>query len=87
MGDGTNQSRRLDRRSTELLREVPVALVLGRDRHDRPGPVPHEHVVRDEDRDRCVVHGVRRERAGEDTGLLLALGLALELALLPVNSR
>ena len=67
----------------ELARELEVALVVRRHGHDRTGPVAHEHVVGDEDRDPLVVDGIDRERAGEDPRLVLALRLALELALLP----
>ena len=62
--------------------ELEVALVVRRHRHDRAGAVAHEHVVGDEDRDARVVHRVDREGTGEDAGLLLALGLAFEVALL-----
>ena len=71
-----------DDREVELVRELEVALVVRGHRHDRAGAVAHEHVVGDEDRDVPAVGGVLGERAGEDAGLLLALGLALELRLL-----
>ena len=54
----------------ELLGELPVALVLAGHGHDRPGPVPHQHVVGDVDRDTAPVHRVDRIAAGEHTGLL-----------------
>ncbi len=63
--------------------ELEVALVVGGHRHDRPGAVAHEHVVGDEHGDVPAVGGVLGERPGEDAGLLLALGLALELGLPP----
>ena len=37
-------------RKVERLRELAVALVVGRDGHDRAGPVLHQHVVGDVDR-------------------------------------
>ena len=41
-----------------VVGEVPVALVLGRHRHDRPGAVPHEHVVGEVQRDGSPVNGL-----------------------------
>ncbi len=52
--------RRLDRPDvgqTELLRELPVAGVLGGHSHDRAGAVAHEDVVGDEDRNLRPVAG------------------------------
>ena len=68
-------------RQIEGTRELPVALVVARHRHDRPGAVGHEHVVGDPDRQPLVVHRVDRVAAGEDAGLLLRQLLALEIAL------
>jgi hypothetical protein len=41
----------LDDRQVELLRELPVALVVGGHGHDGAGAVGREHVVGDPDRD------------------------------------
>jgi hypothetical protein len=59
--------------------EVEVALVVGGHGHDRPGAVTHEHVVGNEDRDRFAVDRVGGERAGEDPGLVLGVGLAVQI--------
>ena len=67
-------------RQSEHRRELMVAGVVGRDRHDRAGAVAHEDVVGDEDRNLLSVHGIDGEAAGEDTRLLLVL-LALEVGL------
>ena len=37
-------------REVERLRELAVALVVGRDGHNRAGPVLHQHIVGDVDR-------------------------------------
>ena len=50
--------------------EGPVALVLGRHGHDRPGPVSHEDVVGDVDRDGLAVEGVDHVAAGERAALV-----------------
>ncbi len=68
-----------DDRQSELDRELPVALILARDRHDGAGAVPHEHVVGDEDRDRVPGERVPGVRAGEHAGLLASGGLTLEI--------
>ncbi len=70
-----------DDRDVELLGELPVARVLPGHGHDGAGAVAHQHVVGDEDRDALSRQGIRRPRAGEDTGLVLALGLALDVTL------
>ncbi len=44
------------------LGEVPVALVLTRDRHDRAGAVAHEHVVGQVQRDRLLGERVDARR-------------------------
>ena len=61
------------------LGEVPVTLVLRRHRHDRAGAITHEDVVGDEDRDPRPVGRVDGIAAGEDTGLLLGVGLPLQV--------
>ena len=63
---------RLDHRAdrqVERLGEVPVALVVGRDRHQGARAVVHEDVVGDEDRDLLAVHRVGDDAAGRDAGL------------------
>ena len=70
-----------DDRQVEDLGELPVALVLAGHRHDRAGAVADQHVVGDEDRDLLAVDRVDRERAGEDAGLLLGVGLPLQVGL------
>ncbi len=67
-------------REVELLGEVEVALVVGRDSHDGAGAVIREHVVCGPDRDLLACDGVRRVRAQEDAGLLALGGLTLDLA-------
>ena len=64
--------RRLDRaddRQVEDLGELPVALVLARDGHDRAGAVIGQHVVGGVHRDPGAGQRVRRVHAQEDTGL------------------
>ena len=70
-----------DDRQVEGLGEVPVALVLAGHRHDRAGAVAHQHVVGDEHRDAGAGDRVGRPAAGEDTGLVLALALPLDVVL------
>ena len=50
----------LHNRKTELLREVPVPLIMGRNRHDSAGTVGHENVVGYPDRDLLLRHRVHR---------------------------
>jgi hypothetical protein len=50
--------------------EVPVALVLARDGHDRARAVAQQHVVGEVDRHGLVVEGVDRVAAGEHAALL-----------------
>ena len=67
-------------REIERLREVEIALVVGRNGHDRARPVVHQHVVGDVDRQPLAVHGVHgmeprvdsrlRGRSGTLCGLL-----------------
>ena len=52
------------------VRELEVALVVGGDGHDRPGPVPHEDEVAHPDGDLLLVVGVHGVAAGEDAFLL-----------------
>ena len=42
----------------KLLGKFPVPVVVGRHRHDRPGAVGHQNIVRDENRDLLSVDGV-----------------------------
>ena len=65
--------------------EVPVALVLAGDRHDRARAVAHQDVVGQEERDLLAVEGIDRPRAqaqpplGPVDGEALDLGLARHL--------
>src|SRR6266511_2198816 len=61
---------RLDRELVPLGEGV-VALVVGRDAHDRSGAVLHQHVVRHPDRESVVVDRIRNEVTCEDARLLL----------------
>lgn len=54
---------------------------MRRDGHDRAGAVPHQHVVRDEDRNPLTVGRIGRVGAREDTRLVLGLGLPLDVGL------
>ena len=63
------------------LGEVPVPGVLRRHGHDRPGAVPHEHVVGDIDRHRGACEGVHHRRPGERAPLGQAGGARLGQAL------
>ena len=51
------------------LRELEVALVVRRHRHDRAGAIAHQHIVGDPDRDRLVVDRVDRIGADKHAGL------------------
>ena len=48
----------LDDLAAEFLGKGPVAVVMGRDGHDRAGAVGHEDIVGDEDGDLLAVDGV-----------------------------
>ena len=78
LGDTLFRTDNLDDLQTERRRELVVAGVVGRHRHDGAGAVTDEHVVGDEDRDLLSVDRIRRVAAGEDTGLLFVL-LALQV--------
>ena len=62
-------------RQPVLHRELVVALVVGGHGHDRSGPVLHQHVIGDPDRDLLLVDRVGRIAAREDAVLLLLLAL------------
>ena len=49
--------------------ELPIARIVRRDGHDCARSVPHQHVVRDEDRNLLAVGGVDSEQPGEDARL------------------
>ena len=55
------------------LRELPVALVVCGNGHDRARPVAHQHVVGDPHRDPLAAHGVDDDAAGVHAGLGLVL--------------
>ena len=57
------------------LGELAVALVVRGHGHDRAGPVVHQHVVGDPDRDPLVVDRIDDVVAGEDAVLVLRLPL------------
>ena len=72
----------LDYGQAELLRELPVALVVARDGHDGARAVAREDVVGDEDGDDLAVHGVDGVDAhGAHAGLVLVELGALEVGL------
>ena len=60
----------------EAAGELEVALVAGRNGHDRPGAVAHQHVVGDPHRHRLAGGRVGGRGAQRDTGLVPALVLA-----------
>ncbi len=62
----------------KALRELEVALVVARHRHDRAGAVVHQHVVRDPDRNARAVHGIDAVAAGEYAGLFLVDLLSID---------
>ena len=73
----------LDDREVEFLRELPVAGIVSRYRHDSAGAVGDQNVVGDEDRYLSAVHGVDGCDALElHAGLVLVHLGALEVALL-----
>ena len=57
-----------------MPRELEVALVVGGDGHDRPGPVVGQHVVGDVHGQSLVVHRVDGMQAREDACLLRCRG-------------
>ena len=57
-------------REIERRREVEIALVVGRNGHDRARPVVHQHVVGDVDRQPLAVHGVHGMEPRIDSRLL-----------------
>ena len=56
-------------RQLELRGEFEITLVMRRDRHDRAGPVFHEHVVRGPNRDRLAGRGIAGVGAEEHAAL------------------
>ena len=71
-------ARRLDDlhdRQVVALRELEVPLVVGRDAHDRAGPVLHQDVVGDPDRDAGARGRIDHEPARRDAVLFLRLPL------------
>ncbi len=76
--------RRLDNRrhrKMERLRELKVARVVSRDRHDRTGSVRRKNVIRYPDRNRLSVNRIDRIRPREDAGLCFGKVGAVEVAL------
>ena len=75
----------LDDGDPHRRREGVITQVVPGDRHDRAGPVAHQHVVADPHRDGLAVDRVGRVGAGEDAGLRPLRGLRLPLALAPMR--
>ena len=75
LGDAARGRDHLPDLEAVLLCELMVALVVGRDGHDRARAVLHEDVVGHPDGDRLAVDRVDRVAAREDTVLLLRLAL------------
>ena len=61
--------------------ELPVALVVARNAHDRTGAVPHQHVVGDPDRHLLLIARIDRIGPGEDPRLPRICPGTLDLAL------
>ena len=59
-----------DDRQFEFASKFEIALVVGRDGHDRPGAVSGQDVIADPDGDASAAGGVDRVAAGEHAGLL-----------------
>jgi len=59
--------------------EIEVSLVMGRNSHDRPRAVLHEHEIRHPDRDLLPCHGIHGVLPGEDAFFLGALRTPYEL--------
>ena len=72
-----------DDRQAELFREIPVARIVARNRHDRACAVGYEDVIRDEDRDLLFRQGVGGGDAVEPhAGLVLGDLCALKVGFL-----
>ena len=69
----------LDDRQVVGLRELPVTLVTGGDRHDRTRAVTQSDVVGDEDRDALAVDGVDGETPGEQARFFLVVATAVRI--------
>ena len=83
-GDAIPDRRGLHHRTDgqiELLRKLPVALVVRGHGHDGPGAVAHQHVVRDPHGNPLAVDRVDRVRAGEHAGFFLGEFGALQVGL------
>ncbi len=68
-------------RQLEGACEREVTGVVGGDGHDRAGAIAHQDVVGDEDGDALAVDRVGGVGADEDAGLVLGLGLTLDVGL------
>ena len=79
--DARRRLHHLHDRQAEFRRELEVARVVRRHRHDGARAVAPQHVVRHPDRDFLSVDRIDRVGAGEDAGLLLGQFGALKVAL------
>ena len=52
----------LDDRQTKLLCKLPVSRIMCRNRHDSTGSVTHENIIRNPDRDLCIIHRIDRSQ-------------------------
>ena len=57
-------------RKIEGARKIKVALIVGRNRHDRAGSIIRQHVIRRPDRDALTVHRIDRVTLKEHTRLI-----------------
>ncbi len=74
-----------------FARKLEVALIMGRNRHDRAGAVAHEHIVRNPDRYPLAIDRVHGVTACEDPRLgafgreSINLGYALRATDVPLH--
>ena len=61
----------LNNRDVEPPGELPVTLVAARNRHDGPGPIAHQHIVGDPDRNGLAVDRITRIGAGGNARFFL----------------
>ncbi len=63
----------------KLLREREVPFIMSGNRHDRAGPVTHEHIVGDPNRNPFVIDRIDGVTAGKDPRLFLGQFSALQV--------
>ena len=63
-------------------RKRPVTFVVRRHGHDRAGPITHQHIIGNPNRQTFMVHRIDGIAAGEDPGLFLVELLPLQIAFL-----